>query len=285
MLHPFLCSQEVWRRSQTSSPRPAASRCSHRRWSATTAARRRAAGCWTRTCSPTSVERQTRRAGLGDGAHRRQLAGRLGVLRAGAPRPGPFGDRDRACRRLDRSTRRRSIEIGAEVHRSAARCCWPPDCSGHGSSTCRSPAASPRCRSAVPPTGPAIPTCVDPDRRRHPLPGLLPAADQDAARCRACRSSPTSQRPTHLVLCEKDRVVPHSAVQQALHREPAADLAGEPTRRRRPHPDARGAWSGHRTDRRLRRRAHRSAARRLGRIAPHAGRNRDCAPAWRTGDK
>ena len=71
------------------------------------------------------------------------------------------------------------------------------------------------------------------------LPGLLELAE--------------TRTPTHLVICEKDRVLPHAAVHPALHRAPAVEHAGDDARRGWAHPDVRGAGPDRRPDRRLRR--------------------------------
>ena len=163
-------------------PTPAATRCSPRRWPATTAARSRhlvseLGGAGRPRRAP------ARRTGLGHRPHRRQLAGRLGRLRTGAPRAGAQRHRHRARRRMDALDPgqirgdRASSSSGMPLL-ALARCSGPRRCS------CRSAAGWRPCRSAGSPDGVSDEPADRHRRRRGALPRLLPAAGQIAAAAR-----------------------------------------------------------------------------------------------------
>ena len=100
LLHPFLCSQNVWRtvadqladtgRYEVFAPTMVGHNGGPR------------ATSWFMDTADLvdDVERRMDELGWHDGAHRRQLARRLGGLRAGAPRTRPHADRDRTGGRL-----------------------------------------------------------------------------------------------------------------------------------------------------------------------------------------
>ena len=60
--------------------------------------------------------------------------------------------------------------------------------------------------------------------------------------------------PAHLVICEKDRIIPAPRFSPAFHRAPARRPQAHRARRRRTRADVRGTGSGHRGDHRLPRR-------------------------------
>lgn len=90
------------------------------------------------------------------------------------------------------------------------------------------------------------------DRRRDALHGVLPAAGQDAA---TARPAGVGQRrgPYATGAVREGQGLSPPAGQPVPGRQPAARDPGGASGRPRPHPDARGAGSSHRADRRLRR--------------------------------
>ena len=116
LLHPFLCSQEVW-----STVAPQLAGTGRFEVFAPTMVGHYGGPSAGTFLLDTHVfadddRAPARRAGLADGAHRGQLAGRLGVLRTGASRPGPVGHRDRARGWLE-PVLAGEVRGGGQVHR------------------------------------------------------------------------------------------------------------------------------------------------------------------------
>ena len=205
LLHPFLCSQEVWStvadqladtgRFEVLAPTMVGHHGGAR------------AGSWFLDTAPhsstTTYQRRNGPAGLGDGAYRRQLAWRLGGLRVGTPRTGPcsltaIAPAWRPGSSTQRSTRTvlKFLARGSSAYRGpTARPADPP--------TYHSRAESRPCRSAAPPTDRATPTSIRSSTTRRTarltfscwskrcrLPGLLEV-------------SPNPLHPPSWCLCEE----------------------------------------------------------------------------------
>ena len=190
------------------------------------------------------------RAGLGHRPHRRQLARRLGGLRTGAPRPGPHADRHRPGGRLA------SFHPG-EVRDRRQVPGRPAAVAGHpGARPARAETADhPPARVPAGQRDAGRPVRRGPrrhHRRRLALPGVLPAAGQvaDVAGTAGDGRGQRADAPGDL---REGPGAAAPAVHPALHHATAEGHPDHAPRRRRAHPDVRGAAPGRRPDRRLRR--------------------------------
>ena len=226
LLHPFLMSQTVWE----DVAQQLADTGRYEVFAPTMAGHNGgpSAGTWFLSLSGAGRPRRAPdgRTGLEHRPHRRQLAGRLGRLRTGAARAGAQRHRHRAGGRLD-ALEPGQIRGDRQVHLGVCRCwCWPA-CSARGYCACRSAASWAPYASAHRPTGSAS--------------AELSAIVDDVTHCPAyfqllvkalllhgLRELAHTAVPAHLVLCGKDRVVPHHRFSRHFTESPAGRTTRSP---------------------------------------------------------